>query len=183
MQKAYGIWCAFQDKFLAYAAAGILLASALLAVGEVFRRYLFGVSFYWQQDAVIYFILSAVYMQFCIAQRHSAHLNVTLFVGIFENRGGGAERAAQFIRVLANLISLVFILAVIWWGIPEAFAGQRLNTRTESLLLPLWPFLWVLVAGFAMMAVSLFFQVYNGIRKLCGREGLVEPEGAKGALH
>lgn len=183
MQRAYLIWCRFQDKVLAPVAAFMLLICSLLAVGEVVRRYLFGVSFYWQQDAVIYFILSAVYMQFCIAQRHGAHLNVSLFLGIVEHRGPRAARVAEAVKVLASLISLVFLLAVVWWGIPEAYRGQRFNTRTESLILPLWPFLWVLVVGFALMAVSLVFQVYSGIQNLRGREGVKEPEGATGALH
>jgi len=183
MQRAYEIWCTFQDRVLAYVAAGVLLVCSLIAVGEVLRRYVFGVSFYWQQDAVIYFILSAVYMVFCIAQRHDAHLNVNLFLGLLENRGEGARRAAEVIRIVARLISLVFLVAVVWWGIPEALTGQRFNSRTESLILPLWPFLWVLLAGFTLMAVSVVFQLYSEIMKLRGREGLVEPEGARGAFH
>ncbi|MDI6754502.1 MAG: TRAP transporter small permease [Thermodesulfobacteriota bacterium] len=164
-------------------AALVLLACTLLAITEIIRRYVFGVSFYWQQDAVTFFILSAVYLVFCISQRHGAHLNVTAFLGLLEHRGPGARRAGGVIKFLATLISLVFLVAVVWWGIPEAHDSQRFNTRTESLLLPLWPFLWVLLAGFALMAVSLVFQVYSGIQKLIGRDGLEEPAGARGALH
>lgn len=182
MQRAYVIWCAFQDKVLAYVAAVVLVACTLLAVGEVLRRYMFGISFYWQQDAVTFFILSAVYLMFGFSQRHGTHLNVTLFVGLLEKRGRRARRAAEVVRVLATLFSLVFLVAVVWWGIPAAHESQRFNTRTESLILPLWPFLWVLVAGFALMAVSLVFQVYSGIQKLIGRDGLEEPAGARGGL-
>lgn len=180
MQRAYLIWCAFMDRVLAYVAALLLLGCTLLAVVEIIRRYVFGVSFYWQQDAVTFFILSAVYLGFCISQRHGTHLNVTLFLGLLERR---ARRAAEVVRVLAGLISIVFLVAVVWWGIPEAHDSQRFDTRTESLILPLWPFLWVLLVGFALMAVSLFFQVYSGIQKLIGREGLEEPAGARGAFH
>lgn len=183
MQRAYVIWCAFQDKILAYVAALMLLACTLLAVVEIVRRYVFGVSFYWQQDAVTFFILTAVYLMFCISQRHGSHLKVTVFLGLLEHRGPRARRAAEVIKVLTALISLVFLAAVVWWGIPEAHDSQRFDTRTESLLLPLWPFLWVLLAGFALMAVSLVFQVYSGIQKLGGRDGLEEPAGARGALH
>jgi TRAP-type C4-dicarboxylate transport system permease small subunit len=175
------IWCAFQDKVLAYVAALVLLASTLLAVVEIVRRYLFGSSFYWQQDAVTLFILTAVYLMFCISQRHGSHLNVTVFLGLLEHRGPRALRAAEVIKVLAALISLVFLVAVVWWGIPEARDSQRFDTRTESLILPLWPFLWVLLAGFALMAVSLLFQLYSGIQMLRGRGGLEEPAGARDA--
>ncbi len=105
MQRAYVIWCAFQDKVLAYVAAVVLLACTLLAVVEIIRRYVFGVSFYWQQDAVTFFILSAVYLVFGFSQRHGTHLNVALFLGLLENRGRRARRAAEVVRVGTDLPS------------------------------------------------------------------------------
>lgn len=183
MQKAYDLWCAFQDRILAKVAAIMLLGCSILAVGEVFRRYLLGQSFYWQQDAVTYFILSAVYLVFSISQRHDSHLNVTVFLTLLENQGKGGKKVAATLGVLTALFTGLFMAAVVWWGIPEAMNSQRYNVRTESLILPLWPFLWVLLLGFLMMAVSAFFQAYSRFQKLLGRKGLVEPEGAIGALH
>jgi hypothetical protein len=49
--------------------------------------------------------------------------------------------------------------------------------------LPLAPFLWTLLVGFAFMAVSLFFQIYREIQKLRGRTVLVEPPEAGGIPH
>lgn len=46
------------------------------------RRYAFGVSFYWQQDAVAYIILSAVFHYFGIAQRRESHLGVMLTLAV-----------------------------------------------------------------------------------------------------
>jgi hypothetical protein len=48
----------------------------------------------------------------------------------------------------------------------------------------MWPFLAVLLAGFAFMVVTLFFQVYRGIEKLRGRTVFEEPsESKEAALH
>ncbi len=62
-----------------------------------------------------------------------------------------------------------------WWGIPEVRDSQEYDTRTESLLLPLAPFLWLLLLGFALMAIQMFFQVWRGVQKLRGRDVLAEP--------
>jgi TRAP-type C4-dicarboxylate transport system permease small subunit len=72
------------------------------------------------------------------------------------------------------IFSFLFLLAVVWWGIPEVLDSQKYNTRTESLLLPLAPFLWVLLIGFTFMAIQLFFQVYRDIQKMRGRTVLKE---------
>ncbi|UCF76650.1 MAG: TRAP transporter small permease [Betaproteobacteria bacterium] len=175
MERAYVIWRTFQDRFLAYAAALLLLGSTLLALLEVIRRYVFGVSFEWQQDAVTYFILSGVFLYFGIAQRREQHLTVTLFLQIMDKVGPRVRYVAEVIRLIVLTFSMAFLLAVVWWGVPEVLESQEYNTRTESLEFLLAPFLWVLLVGFAFMAVSLFFQIYREIHKLRGRSVLEEP--------
>ena len=159
----------------------MLLGCTLLALLEVVRRYAFGVSFEWQQDAVTLFILSAVFLYFGISQRRSAHLNVNLLTGALQALGPRAQRAAEVIKVLATVISFVFLLAVVWWGIPDVKDSMEYGSRSESLAFPMWPFLVALLVGFACMAISLFFQIWRGVQGLRGRKVLEEPE--EGALH
>ena len=181
MEKAYAAWRAFHERFLERATALVLLGCTLLALLEVVRRYAFGVSFEWQQDAVTLFILSAVFLYFGIAQRRGAHLNVNLLTGALQALGPRAQRAAEVIKVLATVISFLFLLAVVWWGIPDVKDSVEYGSRSESLAFPMWPFLVSLLVGFACMAISLFFQIWRGVQGLRGREVLEEPE--EGALH
>ena len=181
MEKAYAAWRAFHERFLERATALVLLGCTLLALLEVVRRYAFGVSFEWQQDAVTLFILSAVFLYFGIAQRRGAHLNVNLLTGALQALGPRAQRAAEVIKVLATVISFLFLLAVVWWGIPDVKDSVEYGSRSESLAFPMWPFLVALLVGFACMAISLFFQIWRGVQGLRGRKVLEEPE--EGALH
>lgn len=183
VEKAYALWCAFQDRVLGRVAGLLLLGCTLLALLEIFRRYIFGVSFEWQQDAVTYFILSGVYLYFGIAQRHGSHLNVGLLTESLETIGLRTHKAADVVRLLALVFSFVFILMVLWWGIPEIEDSIKFETRTESLGFPMWPFLLVLLAGFGFMAVTLFFQIYRQAHKIFGRSVLVEPPEAGAGLH
>jgi TRAP-type C4-dicarboxylate transport system permease small subunit len=184
VERAYAIWRAFQDRFLARAAALLLLGSTLLALLEIFRRYVLGFSFEWQADAVTFFILSGVYLYFGISQRHDEHLNVAVLPEVLAAIGPRARRAAEVVKVIAQAFTFVFLLAVVWWGIPEVLESQHYGSRTESLAFPMWPFLAVLLAGFALMAVTIFFQIYRGIQKLRGRNVLEEPSAPKeAALH
>lgn len=177
METAYRYWRAFQDRLLGPAAALLLIGCTLLALVEVVRRYALGQSFYWQQDFVTYVILSSVFLYFGIAQRRESHLNVTVFLEIMEAIGPRARMAGEIVRLAALAFSFLFLLAVVWWGIPEVRDSQEYNTRTESLLLPLAPFLWTLLIGFVFMAISMFFQLYRAIHKLFGRSVLEEPAG------
>ena len=175
MEKAYALWRAFQERILAPVAAVIMLGCTLLALLEVVRRYVFGVSFHWQQDAVTYFILSAVFLYFGIAQRRGSHLTVDILLHALRTVGPRTRRALEYLEVAATIFAFLFMIAVVWYGTGEVLESQQYAPRTESLELPLTPFLWVLLGSFAFMVVSLFFQSWRGIQKLRGKSVLDEP--------
>lgn len=180
MEKAYAVWRAFQDRILARVAALMLLGCTLLALLEIFRRYVLGVSFEWQQDAVTFFILSGVYLYFSVAQRHEEHLNVAILTETLITIGPRSQRAAEIVKLVALVISFLFMIAVVWWGIPEVHDSFEYESRTESLAFPMWPFLTVLLCGFAFMAITMFFQIWRAIQKLRGR-AVFEEAGDAGA--
>jgi len=180
VEKAYAAWRAFQDRVLANAAAVLLLGCTLLALLEVGRRYIFGYSFEWQQDAVTFFMLSGVYLYFSVAQRKGSHLAVTVVPEILAVAGPRAQRAGEIYKLVALVFSLLFMVMVVYWGVPEVEDAVKYSSRTESLGFPMWPFLLALLLGFAFMAVTQAFQVYFGIQKLRGRTVPEEPDDEGG---
>ena len=169
MEKAYAAWRAFQDRILAHAAALLLVGCTLLALVEVVRRYAFGFSYEWQQDAVTFFTLSGVFLYFSVCQRKDSHLTVTVLPEVLAVIGPRARRAAEIVKLFARAFSAAFLIAVVWWGIPEVEDAIRYESRTESLAFPMWPFLAALLLGFAFMAVTMLFQLYFSVQKLRGR--------------
>ncbi|HEY8250304.1 MAG TPA: TRAP transporter small permease [Burkholderiales bacterium] len=174
MEAAYAAWRAFQDRILAPAAAILFVGSTLVALLEVGRRYILGLSFEWQQDAVTYFILSGVFLYFSISQRREAHLTVTLIPELFNVFGGRWRAAAEVVKLVALVFSFAFMSAVVWWGIPEVEDAVKYESRSESLAFPMWPFLAVLLFAFASMAITMLFQIYREVQALRGRTVLVE---------
>jgi TRAP-type C4-dicarboxylate transport system permease small subunit len=169
VERAYAAWRAFQDRVLARVASALLLGCTLLALLEVVRRYAFGVSFECQQDAVTFFTLAGVFLYFSVSQRHDEHLKVEVVPETLGGLGPRAQRAGEIVTLIARAFSLLFILAVCWWGLPEVRESIHYETRTESLAFPLWPFLAALLAGFGFLAITLAFQVWFGIQRLRGR--------------
>ncbi|MGE0873058.1 MAG: TRAP transporter small permease [Burkholderiales bacterium] len=183
MEKAYAAWRAFQEKVLAHATAILLLGCTLLALLEVVRRYVFGHSFEWQQDAVTFITMSAVFLYFGNAQRRGSHLNVTLLTDTLHALGPGPKKAAAAIRFLATCLAFAFMVAVLWWGWIEVEDALKYASRTESLAFPMWPFLAALYVGFIFMAITLFFQIYRGFQELRGLTVLVDPPEAEESIH
>jgi TRAP-type C4-dicarboxylate transport system permease small subunit len=169
VERAFAAWRSFQDRVLAPAAALLLLGCTLLALLEVGRRYLLGLSFEWQQDAVTYFILSGVFLYFSVSQRKDAHLQVTLVPELLNIFGPRAKLAAVLVKLVALVFSFLFLCLVVWWGLPEVEDALKYESRTESLGFPMWPFLAVLQVSFAFMALTMAFQIWFAVQKLRGR--------------
>jgi len=176
VEKAYAAWRAFQERVLAPAAALLLLGCTLLALLEVVRRYVFGYSYEWQQDAVTFFTLSGVFLYFSVVQGKDAHLTVTVLPEVMAVVGPRARRAAEVVKLAARAFSALFLVMVVWWGIPEVEDSFTYAARTESLAFPMWPFLAALLVGFACMALTMLFQLYFGIQKLRGRSVPMEEQ-------
>ncbi len=183
MEAAYAAWRAFQDRILAPVAAVLFVGSTLVALLEVGRRYILGLSFEWQQDAVTYFILSGVFLYFSISQRREAHLTVTLIPELFNVFGGRWRAAAEVVKLFALMFSFLFMAAVVWWGIPEIEDAVKYESRSESLAFPMWPFLAVLLFSFASMAITMLFQIYREVQALRGRTVLVEKREEADGTH
>lgn len=139
-----------------------------LAIFEVFRRYVFGVVYDWGQDAVTYGIVSSVFLYFAVTQARRSHLRVSFVVDSLEEKG--MDRLVLFIRALLSALSLALYSALAAWGIPTVERSMMMERTTQSMVLVIWPFQFVLVVTFILMAIVAFFQLYQDIRALFGKK-------------
>ena len=174
MNTLFAAWRTFQDSFLQYVSGALLLGLTLLAVLEVIRRYGFGVSFEWQQDAVTYGILSGIFLFFGITQTRKAHLRVTVLLLVLRERCGrwGIALATAF-EIFGRVVAVALCTYLVWRGVEVVELMISQKRTTESLVFPLWPFFSIFLTGIAFLAISFLFQLWHDIQVLCGNEGLV----------
>jgi TRAP-type C4-dicarboxylate transport system permease small subunit len=175
VERIYAGWRTFQDRILGRAAALLLLGCTLLALLEVVRRYIFGQSFEWQQDAVTFFTMSAVFLYFGLSQRRDDHLCVMVVPELLAAGGPRGKQLGIVLKLVALVLSFQFLLAVVYWGIPEVRESLHYGSRTESLAFPMWPFLAVLLVSFLFLALTVAFQIYREVQKLRGMTVLEDP--------
>jgi len=171
MERAYQYWKWFQDRFMAPITAFIFLGPIILGCIEITRRYIFGVSWDWQQDVVTYFILSATYLFFSITQRHDMHLHVSLFVNQLSKVHPIAGHAANFLAQLACILYLGYFT---YYGMKmthNTYATGRL-VLSQSMLF--WPFFFILTIGMGFMLITFLFQIYREVQAMRGKQVLVE---------
>lgn len=158
----------FTDKILGYFAAIVMLSATGLALLEIFRRYVIGVTFQWGQDAVTYFIVGSISLFFAVTQARRSHLAMSAILDLLKAKG--KMRTVMYIRAIVSICSLLFYCAFAWWGWANVERTYATGRMTQSLELVMWPFQFMLQAGFAIMALIAAFQLYQDIQALRGKK-------------
>jgi len=156
------------DKIVGFLAAIVMLGATGLALLEILRRYVIGVTFHWGQDAVTYGIVGSIFLFFAVTQARRSHLAMSAVLDLLKAKGH--MRMVMYIRALVSLLSLVFYASFAWWGWPSVERVYELGRMTQSMLIVMWPFQFALLAGFVLMALISVFQLYQDIQALLGRK-------------
>jgi len=176
MEKFYRRWLNFQDKFIAPIAAVLLFGPILLAIIEIIRRYILGVSWEWQQDIVTYFIISASYFFFAITQRDQGHLQVGLFINMLRKK---IPTLGSLISIVAHSASTIYLCYFIFYGIKMTKNSYLSGRLVYSQIMPFWPFFLILTLGMTFMLISIFFQIHQEIEKIKKKEFIAEEPSPK----
>jgi TRAP-type C4-dicarboxylate transport system permease small subunit len=167
LDRAYRGYRFLLDNVVGYGAAIIMLAGVGLAVLEIIRRYIFGLTYEWGQDAVVYFSVAAIYLYFAVTQGRRSHLAVTALLDVFKSRG--LHKLVLVLRAFITAFAMVLYGAIVYWGWPSMERAKMMERTTQSMLLEVWPFQLMLLLGFAMMSLTCFFQLYQDIQAVRGR--------------
>ena len=155
------------DKILGYGAAAVMLGSTLLALAEVFRRYVLDMVWQWGQDAVTFFIIGSIFLFFSVTQARRSHLAVTALLDWFKSKG--YIRTMNLLRMFNSILALSFYSAFSYWGIPAVERIYAMGRTTQSMTFLLWPFQLSLLVGFMLMALLAMFQLYQDVNAVLGR--------------
>lgn len=159
LDRTYRVYRWLLDNLVGHGAAIIMLGSVLLAIFEIIRRYIFGVVYDWGQDAVTYFTVGSIYLYFAVTQARRSHLAVSALMDYIKGRG--YLKLVLVVRLIVTGGSLVMYGAIIYYGWSTVIRAQMLERTTQSMMLLIWPFQFILMLGFILMAVTLVFQLYQ----------------------
>ena len=156
----------FVAKIATPIGVAFFLGGTGLAMLEVFRRYVVGVSFMWQQDIVVMMLLMGMTIFFTVAQWDRAHISVTAVAEFLARKPTPRKmRAIEMMKAVGDIWTGVFVVLLLYWGIPLIFEYKDLGIRLQSQLTEYWPFFAVFVLALAPMALTDFLHAYQGIRK------------------
>lgn len=127
-----------------------------LAVLAVALRYIWGISYQWQSDVMVYFFLSFVFMHLGITERNNSHLKMTLLFEILTSKN--LYRTAGILRMVAAASGAVYLGFFMFWGWGLMTFSYSIQRVTESRALKIWPFYLSMLVGHAMFLLWVVYR-------------------------
>ena len=158
-------------------------AGVALAFVNVVARYLFDSSLTWAGELTIYLFLWSVFFGAVYCFKEDAHIAVDVFLL------KAPPKVAKILMILTLLISLIFTVAIAYYGYEYLLLYIDLGEMSVDLDIPLWIPFAVIPVSFAFSSIVLIYRLIetiktpsNKIHKPSEAEILLEEMGSEELL-
>jgi len=134
------------------AAFGIA-AGVALAFYNVIARYVFNSSLTWASELTIYLFLWSTFFGAAYCFKQDAHISISVLLDKVP------ARTAKLLMLLSHLVTVVFLIAVSYYGYKYLLLDIELDERSIDLDIPMWiPYL--------VIPIAFAFAAYRVIEKI-----------------
>ena len=140
----------------------LLVALSVLIFAVVFLqvlfRYLLRQPLFWSEELPRYLLIWMCFLAAALAQKHDAHINITLCLTPF------SARVRRVLKLLTDVVILGFLWILIYSG--GLVTSITAHHRSTALQLPMGLVYAALPVGAILMSIYLFLQIADGVRRL-----------------
>jgi len=130
-----------------------LLFSTILTFIGVILRYIFGISFEWNEELCRYSMIFIVYFWAGSMIRKKEHI----FFNLLSDRLRG--KAQDVHGFIVAILTVALGVPIIAWGVELVSSARASELKTLSLLFPLWP-------AYALIPLGMIFIVIHGLLEI-----------------
>jgi C4-dicarboxylate transporter DctQ subunit len=141
------------DKALIIITGFALVVSTLLTFIGVILRYVFGISYEWNEELCRYCMITIVYLWAGAMIRKKQHISFTLF----SDRLGARNQDIH--RLGTGFLTLILGIPLAFWGFELAASAYAAELKTLSLLFPLWPAYSIVPLGIVFIVVQVILDI------------------------
>jgi len=150
------------SKVMVYVASFALFGMMILTVADVIGRYFFSkpISGAWELVGIMLVPAGIWGMAYC--QIKKGHIRVDFLLQRF------SKKVQVILTILANLLGLAAFSVLCWRSIllAQYYLSSKTGNATDTLHIPLFPFVLVLAIGVGMVALVLLFDLIHSLAEV-----------------
>ncbi|MEA2018053.1 MAG: TRAP transporter small permease [Campylobacterota bacterium] len=136
-----------------YIAAFGISAGVALAFGNVVVRYVFDGSLTWAAELTTYLFLWSTFFGAAYCFKHDAHISINILLEKVK------PTTAKALMLLSHSITLIFLLAVSYYGYEYLLLVNELEETSVDLAIPMW-------IVYLVIPISFLFGAYRVSEKI-----------------
>jgi TRAP-type C4-dicarboxylate transport system permease small subunit len=134
----------------------LLVASVSLNFGNVIGRYFFGVSIYWAEEAMLFFMVGCVFLGSGVVAWTGRQIRMDVIVGMMP------EKVRQALDLFSELVFVVTALTIVVFAWPVIRDLYLFDQRSQSAEVPLFIPQSLIPIGFSIMAFLVVVRLLTG---------------------
>ena len=151
-------WDFLEEHILGTISIFLYIAATLLVVEEALRRYIFGDTFYWSSEVIVYFFLVGSYLYMATCLKVGSHLKVGFLMEHLKTRL--RDTISSVILLVSAAYCVIFIVGLV----PAFQTALKIGLTTENARIPFTLIHALLGLGFLMFAIRYVLQAYHLIK-------------------
>jgi tripartite ATP-independent transporter DctM subunit len=145
------------SRFLDQIGRAILALMVLLITTDVILRYFFNRPIKGSYELIEFMMVTLVFFGLAFTQTKKGHISITLLTVKLSSARQAVIRSATY------LLCLFTFLTITWRGIVDAGSLRLDGVTSDLLMIPIFPFMWVVVLGSALLSFVFLIDVIKSI--------------------
>ena len=156
------------DKPLWYLSLGALMVATLLTFAGVILRYIFGISYPWNDEFCCFCFIVVIYFWAGPIIRTGEHLSMEMLSSRIQSSRGKAIHS-----LVIYVIQLGLCIFLVKWGWDMVELDRLLGFKTMSLYFPMWLFDLVIPIGAGLIGFYSLVEVAKSVGVLITKDSLL----------
>jgi len=142
--------------FLQWLCLGLVTGLTVMVFFKVFFRYVLNSPIVWSDEVIMMLMLCLTYFGAALAVNRGGHISVELLETIL---GGKASRAARILRRINDIVTVVLLAVVIFFGVKLSLYSR--DQQTDILLLSYFWIYIILPIGLLIMIIMTAKKIWD----------------------
>ena len=147
-------------KILNFLAISCLFLIMILTVADVFMRKVFNNSIIGTVEVTELMMIITIFLALARAEELDANVKVDLILSRF------SPKIQALFDIFTQLICMVLFVVATFSDLTYASMMRTSGEVSQDLLIPIWPFVYVIAIGTAMLSLVLFFRFLDAVFKV-----------------
>ncbi|MBI4767308.1 MAG: TRAP transporter small permease [Deltaproteobacteria bacterium] len=152
-------WVNPVSRFLSHIASFVLFLMMILTILDVCLRKAFSDSITGTVEVSEFMLVIVIFFGLAVTEVLNGHVKVDLVMGFFGKRFQAA------VEIVTQLACFILMILVTWSAVIYSEKMRLSGQVSQDLWIPIYPFIYVIVAGCTTMALAILIKFFGALLK------------------